>query len=409
MKAATRFELFVASRYLRAKRREAMISLITWISVAGVAAGVMALVIALAINNGFRQTLESSLLGATPHVVLMEKQPGPGIGAWRAVCEKMRGLAGVRSAEPALYGKVMGSAGPLATEVTVKGTRMETEEMRRQLRLARLPNLEDDRGLAGVVLGVQLARRLGLKVGDVVTLISPQGQMTPFGLRPLQLRFRVSATFESGFYDLDNQYALTSLTQAQRLFALGDVVNAIELKVERLNEAPEIAAAAERAAGPELGATHWMEQNRQLLNALKLEKIVSLITISLIQVVAALNILTALFMSVMDKRRDIAVLRSMGARASQIAGIFISQGLLIAAAGIGIGLTLGYTLSYCANRFEWIPLDNEIYSMSYVPFASNPWDALWIVGAALVVTLAATLYPARAATRITPVETLRYE
>jgi len=406
---AARFELFVASRYLRAKRREAMISLITWISVAGVAAGVMALVIALAINNGFRQTLESSLLGATPHVVLLEKQPGPGIAEWRGLCQKMRGLAGVRSAEPALYGKVMGSAGPLAAEVTVKGTRLETEELRRQLRLERLPDMENDRGLAGVVLGVQLARRLGLKPGDVVTLISPQGQMTPFGIRPLQLRFRVAATFESGFYDLDNQYALTSLKQAQRLFALNDVVNAIELKVTRLDDAPAIAKQAEQLAGPELGATHWMDQNRQLLNALKLEKIVSLITISLIQIVAALNILTALFMSVMDKRRDIAVLRSMGARASQIARIFISQGLLIAAAGIALGLTLGYSLSYCADRFQWIPLDNEIYSMSYVPFASNPWDALWIVAAALSVTLAATLYPARAATRITPVETLRYE
>jgi lipoprotein-releasing system permease protein len=403
------FEIFVAGRYLRAKRRQAVISLVTWISVLGVAAGVMALVIALAINNGFRNSLETSLLGATPHVVVLEKQPSTGIGNWRALVEKLRGLDGVKSAAPALYGKVMASAGTLAAEATVKGMPLDGAEFQTHLREGSVNGLDGVRGLPGVVLGSQLARRLGMKVGDVVTLISPQGQMTPFGMRPSQIRFRVGGVFESGFYDLDNQFAFMTLTSAQRVFSLGDVVNSIELKVRDLDRAPEIARAAEAAAGPELAATHWMEQNRQLLNALKMEKTVSVITISLIQLVAALNILTALFMSVMEKRRDIAVLISMGARRAQIARIFIAQGLMISAAGIVLGLVLGYGLSYLADHYRWISLDEEIYSLSYVPFQPNPVDALWIAATALAVSLGATVYPARSATRVAPVETLRYE
>ncbi|MBI5280426.1 MAG: ABC transporter permease, partial [Candidatus Solibacter usitatus] len=265
------------------------------------------------------------------------------------------------------------------------------------------------RGMPGVVLGSQLARRVGMQPGDVVTLISPQGELTPLGMRAKQMRFRVAATFESGFYDLDNQFAFTTLNNAQRIFSLDDVVNSIELKLVELDRAPETARLAEALAGKDLGATHWMEQNRQLLSALKMERTVSLVTISLIQLVAALNILTALFMSVMDKRRDIAVLLSMGARRAQIARVFIAQGLMIACAGIVLGLALGYGLSLLADHYRWISLDEEIYSLSWVPFEPRALDAVWITATALAVSLAATLYPARAATRIMPVETLRYE
>lgn len=403
------FELFVASRYLRAKRRQAVISLITVISVIGVAAGVMALVIALAINNGFRTSLERSLLGATPHVVLLEKEPSSGIANWRELCSKLAKVPNVRRAAPALYGKVL-AAGPIqSAEATIKGMPLDGQDFREHITAGEVGDLNNVRGLPGVVLGTHLARRIGMRVGDVVRLISPQGELTPFGLRSSQTRFRVAALFESGFYDLDNQFAFTTLPAAQKLFSLGDVVNSIELKVNDLEAAPETARLAEEQAGKELGATSWMEQNRQILNALKMERIVSVVTISLIQLVAALNILTALFMSVMEKRRDIAVLLSMGARRRQIAQIFIAQGLMIAAAGIILGLTLGYGLSYLADHYRLFALDEEIYSLSYVPFEARPIDALWISATALAVTLAATLYPARSATKITPVETLRYE
>jgi lipoprotein-releasing system permease protein len=403
------FETFVAARYLKARHRQAVISLVTAVSVLGVAAGVMALVIALAINNGFRTSLENSLLGATPHVVILEKEPSTGISGWRGITAKLARLPGVREASPALYGKVMASGPMQSAEATLKGMTLTSPEFLAHIRQGRVGDLKDVRGLPGVVLGSQLARRIGMRPGDVVRLLSPQGEMTPFGIRPAEFRFRVAAIFESGFYDLDNQFAFTTVANAQRVFSTPDVVNAIELKLYDVEAAPEVARAAEAAIGPELGATHWMQQNRQLLNALRMERAVSVITISLIQLVAALNILTALFMSVMEKRRDIAVLISMGARRAQIARIFVTQGLLIAAAGVFLGLLLGYSLSFLAGHYHWITLDEEIYSLSYVPFEPRLLDALWISAAALLVALLATLYPARAATTVAPVETLRYE
>lgn len=403
------FELFVALRYLLARRRQAVIPLVTVVSVAGVAAGVMALVIALAINNGFRHALEESLLGAAPHVVLLEKTPSTGIGDWREITARAARIGGVKEAAPALYGKVLASGPMQSAEATLKGTRLGSAELRAHIREGGVEEMDGLRGLPGIVLGSHLAARIGMRAGDVVRILSPQGEMTPFGMRPVEFRFRVAAIFESGFYDLDNQMALTTIRQAQHVLALPDVVNAIELRLEDPARAPEVARLAEAAAGAELGATHWMEQNRQLLNALRMEKIVSVITISLIQLVAALNILTALFLRVMEKRRDIAVLLSMGARRAQIARIFLWQALLLAGGGIAAGLTLGYWLSTLAGRQKWIRIDEEIYSLSYVPFDPRWADSLWIAALALAVAILAAWYPARAAAAVAPAETLRYE
>ena len=408
------FELFVAARYLKAKRQQSVISLITIISVLGVAAGVMALVIALAVNNGFRASLETNLLSATPHVVILEKEPSSGIADWRELCEKLRRLPGVTSAEPALYGKVF-ATGPQqrSAEVTLKGVPLDAAVMQQLLRNIKKGSLDDlrrdVRGLPTIVLGSHLAEKTGMLPGSVLRVDSPQGEMTPFGLRTGTFEYRVAAIFESGFYDLDNQFAFVSLEQAQKLFSTGDLANAIELRVAHVDDAPAIAQRAEALIGPKLGATNWMEQNRQLLTALRLERTVSTITIGLIQLVAALNILTALVMSVMEKRRDIAVLMSLGARQSQIARIFIAQGLLIGACGVVLGLVGGYGLSFLADHYRWIALDEELYSIAYVPFEPHFIDALWISAAAMAVSLLATLHPARSATRLMPVETLRYE
>ncbi|MGQ9916636.1 MAG: FtsX-like permease family protein [Bryobacteraceae bacterium] len=403
------FELFVALRYLLARRRQAVIPLVTVVSVAGVAAGVMALVIALAINNGFRGALEQSLLGATPHVVLLEKTPSTGIENWREITARVARIEGVKEAAPALYGKVLASGPMQSAEATLKGTQLGSAELRAHIREGNVEEMDDLRGLPGIVLGSHLAARIGMRAGDVVRILSPQGEMTPFGMRPVEFRFRVAAIFESGFYDLDNQMALTTVRQAQRVLALPDVVNAIEMKLVDPSHAPRVAREAEALAGTELGATHWMEQNRQLLNALRMEKTVSVITISLIQLVAALNILTALFLRVMEKRRDIAVLLSMGARRAQIARIFLWQGLLLAGAGAAAGLTLGYWVSVLAGRQKWIRIDEEIYSLSYVPFDPRGSDSLWIGALALAVAALAAWYPARAAAAVAPAETLRYE
>jgi lipoprotein-releasing system permease protein len=407
------FELFIAARYLKAKRRQSVISLITVISVLGVAAGVMALVIALAVNNGFRASLETNLLGATPHVVILEKEPSSGIDNWRPLCEKLRGIPGVTSAEPALYGKVFASGPQQAAEVTLKGVPLDAAvmtQLRHNIKKGSLDGLKSDAGgMPGIVLGSHLAEKTGMLPGSVLRVISPQGELTPYGVRAGESQYRVAAIFESGFYDLDNQFAFVTLDQAQKLFSTGDLANALELRIANVDDAPAIAHEAEGLIGPKLGATNWMEQNRQLLSALRLERTVSTITISLIQLVAALNILTALVMSVMEKRRDIAVLMALGARQSQVARIFIAQGLLIGICGVVLGLVGGYSLSFLADHYRLIALDEELYSISYVPFQPHFLDALWISAAAIAVSLLATLHPARSATRLMPVETLRYE
>jgi len=395
------FPLFVALRYLKAKRSQRAIGFITGIAVLGVAAGVMALVVAMAVNNGFRRTLEQSLLGATPHVVLLEKQPEEGIRDWRELSQKMRSLRGVTSVTPSLYGQVFLSTPVRASGAYLKGLSTPSD-FAPFLKQGSLDHL-------GLALGSKLAQTIGAPLNSVVKLTSPQGEMTPYGPVPSTFRFRVVAIFETGFYDFDNGYAFTTLQKAQEVLALDDVVSSIELKLADPNDAPEIARAAEEIAGPKLGATNWMEQNRQLLNALRLERMVSIVTIGLIQLVAALNILSVLIMIVLEKRRGIAVLMSLGARREQIRSIFIVQGLLIAAAGIVLGLGAGYSLSYLAGHYRWIHLDEAIYSMSSVPFEPRWFDGVWISAAALGVSLVATLYPARSAASTLPVETLRYE
>jgi lipoprotein-releasing system permease protein len=233
--------------------------------------------------------------------------------------------------------------------------------------------------------------------------------LTPYGPIPSNRKFRVAGIFESGFYDFDARWAYTSLDVAQQALSLEDVVNSIELKLDNLELAPQVAKAAEKIAGPNFAAQTWMEQNRPLFRALEIEKLVTVVTIGLIELVAALNILIALVMMVMEKHRDIAVLMSMGAKREQIRNIFMLQGLLIGVVGAATGLVAGYTICYFADRYRWLRLDDQIYALSYVPFEAHAIHGLWIAGAAILVSFLATIYPARSATRIVPVEVLRYE
>jgi lipoprotein-releasing system permease protein len=261
----------------------------------------------------------------------------------------------------------------------------------------------------GIVLGARMVEDTGMVLNSIIQVVSPQGELTPFGPRPSIRRFRVCGIFESGFFEIDDNWTYISIEAAQKTLSLDNVVNQLELKVDDLNRAPEIAREVERAAGPTYTTTTWMERNRQLLNALRMERAVTIITIGLIELVAALNILITLVMMVMEKYRDIAVLISMGARQRQIRRIFMLQGVLIGVVGSAIGLVAGYTLSYLADRYRWIRLDETVYSLSFVPFEPRAIDALWIAGAAILVSFLATIYPARSATRIAPAEVLRYE
>ena len=408
-----RFEFFVALRYLKAKRKQAVISIITVISVAGVAAGVMALVIALAVNNGFSNTLQRSLLGATAHVMVMEKQPGTGIENWRDLVAKLRTMPHVVSAEPSLYAPVFLMAPLQSDGAQLKGILIDqtqqTNGLAQYMKKGSLRDVAGSKDFPGIVLGSRLSERTGLLYNSVATVLSPQGELTPFGTNATYYKFRVVGIFETGFYDLDATWAFTSLGTAQRVLGLSDVVNAVELKIDNVDLAPQVAQEANRLTAPKLAATTWMEQNRQIYAALRMERIVIIITIGLIELVAALNILIALVMLVMEKYRDIAVLMSMGARREQIRRIFVYQGLLIGTVGTAIGLVAGYTLSFLANRYEWVGLDQEVYSLRFVPFEPRWVDGLWIAAAAILVSYLATLYPSRVATKTSPAEALRYE
>ena len=411
----SKFELFIARRYLRAHRKEKVISVITAISILGVAAGVMALIIALAVNNGFKNTLERNLLGAMAHISVLEKEPGSGIENWRQLSVRLRQLPHVTAVGPALYTPVFLTGGLQPHGAQLKGIDVASElaisESLRHLKQGSLAPLRDPTATPpGILLGTRLVEDTGMVLNSRITVISPQGgTLTPFGIRPSFRPFRVAGIFESGFFEIDDSWAYTSIETAQKLLGVADVVNAIELKVDDLDRAPEIARDIEKLVGSRYTTTTWMERNKQLIGALNMERMVTVITIGLIELVAALNIFITLVMMVMEKYRDIAVLMSMGARGGQIRRIFMLQGVLIGVVGSSIGLILGYAICYYANRYHWVRLDETVYSLSFVPFEPRWIDGLWVPAAAILVSFVATIYPARKATQITPAEVLRYE
>jgi lipoprotein-releasing system permease protein len=411
----SRFEWMVALRYLRAKRKQTAISIITVVSILGVAAGVAALIIVLAINNGFQNSLQASLLSATAHVNILERNPEFGIANWRELIPKLTSLPHVVSATPGLYGQVALKGPIVGSNAVLKGVPLgngaPVPEMLHHLKAGRLAAFNaPQRGREySVVVGARLAEQIGVAVNSPVSVISYQGRLTPLGVMPSLFHFRVAGIFESGLYDLDSAWAFTSLPAAQRVLDLSDVVNTIELRLDNIFEAANVARAAQPITGDKLTASTWMDQNRPLLNALKLEKTVSLITVSLIELVAALNILAVLVMLVMEKRRDVAILMSLGTRRQQIQRIFLLQGLIIGAVGCLIGLTTGYTITALFNHYRWLKLDEQIYAISYVPFQSHWTDGIWVTALALLTSFLATLHPSRNASQIAPAEALRYD
>jgi lipoprotein-releasing system permease protein len=442
-----RFELFVALRYLRAKRRQAVIGLITVISIVGVAAGVASLIVALAINNGFRQDLQQRLLGSTSHVNLLRVQ-SDGIKEWRPLMDRLGKLPHVLAAAPAIYEQVLISRGPRARGAVLKGIVPADErritDLLNSVKIGSPAALDEpaassssepppppstpaDKSAAPsspdaladlqqrvaamppIILGKDMAEDLGATVGSVVLVTSPQGELTPFGLVPKYSRFRVAGVFNSGFYDYDASWAFTRLSAAQQLFGLGDQISVLAFKVDDIYKADTIAHEIEQAAGRGFMATNWMEQNRALFRALRLERVVTFITIGLIVFVAALNILISLTMMVMEKTKDIAVLVSMGARKRQIRRLFMAQGVLIGLIGTAIGLVLGYAIAFAGAKYHLISLSPEVYSIDYVPFAPRLLDGVLVALVAVGISFVATIYPSWAAARILPAEALRYE
>jgi lipoprotein-releasing system permease protein len=446
-----RFEFFIATRYLRAKRRQAFIGIITGISVLGVAAGVASLIVALAVNNGFRQDLQARLLGSTSHISLLRVE-SDGMRDWRPLLEKLSKQPHVVAAAPAIYEQVLISRGPRAKGAVLKGMLPQYErkvsDLLNSVTLGSAADLEtapltnsnanseksdssradknvrptqdkspDDlagvqqrvAAMAPIVLGKDMAEEIGATVGSVVLVTSPQGELTPFGMVPKYIRFRVAGIFNSGFFDYDSSWAFIRLSDAQELFGLGDVISVIQFKIDDIYLAGEVAHSLEEAAGHGFMATSWMEQNKPLFRALRLERVVTFITIGLIVFVAALNILISLIMMVMEKMKDIAVLMSIGTKKAQIRRIFIAQGVLIGVIGTAIGLVIGYAISWAGGHYHFISLSAEVYSIDYVPFAPRLVDGVIVSLVSIGISFIATIYPSWSAARILPAEALRYE
>lgn len=413
-----RFELFVAARYLKAKRRQAVVGVVTSISIAGVAAGVAALIIALAITNGMRRDLQDRLVDTTAHVQLM-RVAGDGIRNWQPLLQRLRRVPHVTAAAPGLYEQVLVARGARDGGALIEGI-LPTQEMTVSTLLQHatpgsVQALEPQPAppapgiLPPIVLGQELAETIGATNGDRVMVISPQGEMTPYGVIPKWVPFRLVGTYHSGFYQYDSSMGYIRLADAQRLFDEPDLLSVISFKVDNLNRAPQIAQEIEKAAGKGFMTDNWMEQNRELFRALRLEQVVTFIIIALIVLVAALNILIALTMMVMEKTRDIAVLMSFGVNASQVRRIFLMQGLLISAVGTALGLVLGYVGAWAGGHYHFIHLSAEVYSIDTLPFAPRPLDGVIVAAVSIGISLLATLYPSYAASRILPAEALRYE
>jgi lipoprotein-releasing system permease protein len=407
-----RFEWFVARRYLRSPYRPAVLRLVTLFSIVGVAAGVATLVIALSMNTGFRETLQDRLLGVTAHLRLTRPGSG-GIHNYEELATKLAALPGVKSVTSAVYQPVLMSFTGDARGVVTKGVdpqrEVRSDEALRHIVAGKLDFSPDADGIDALIVGQQLAGEWKLSPGNYVTLVSPQGRLTPFGLTPRTRRFRVTGVFDSGFYDYDENWCFMTLAAAQNLSGAGDVVNVLEFRLLQPERAEQIARMAEHAAGEGFVASTWMDENRALFRALSLEKFVTAVFIGLITFVAGLNILVVLSMTVTDKARDIAVLMSMGARRKQVRTIFLWQGITIGATGTIIGLAVGYLFSWLAGAYRLIPLDPQVYAVPYVPFHPNVIDGVWIAMVAMGIATAATIVPARAASRLLPVEILRYE
>ena len=408
------FELRVALRYLTARRKQAFISLISGISVLGVAVGVMALLIALGLMTGLQGEIRSRILGATAHLSVF-RQAGEPFDDYRPVLERLRRLPRVQGAAPAFYTKGLMSSASASAFVTLKGIEPAAEatvtELRQQVQEGSLDALTGDGrdGLPPVLLGRDLATSLGVGPGDVVTVTSPRGRLTPLGVLPRSVKARVAGSVRSGLYEFDSAWAYLPLSSAQKRFGEGDEVTLVEVRVDDMYAVREISRGLLAALGEGYAATDWIQMNGSLFSALWLEKMAIGITIGLIVMVAALNIVATLILMVMEKHQDIAILVSMGASRAAVTRIFVLQGSIIGAVGTLAGGLLGWGACRVLDRYRLIQLPADVYQVSHVPFTLLPGDAALVVAGALLTCFLATILPARGAARLDPAEALRYE
>jgi len=404
------FELFVAKRYLTARRKQAFISVITLISVTGIAIGVAALVIAIALITGFQGDVQDKILGATSHVMVSDLG-GRGLEDYEAMAGKIRALPGVESASPVVYSTVLITGIGESSGALVKGIEFERErpgsDWLQRLEAGAIPVPGGAR--EGLLLGRELALRIGAQVGDRVQIVTASSTLGPMGLLPRRKTFEVAGIFNTGLYEFDSSTALVAIGVAQKLFGLEGRASYIQVKLADIFAAPAIGARIQAELPPVVYITTWMELNKSLFSALKLEKNIMFLTITLIVIVAALNIIATLILMVMEKTRDIGILMAIGATPQMINRVFFYQGALIGIVGTALGVLLGLGWCGLANAFELIKIPVDIYQISHVPFRMRPLDLAVIVGVTLLISFVSTLFPARRAAKVDPVVALKYE
>jgi lipoprotein-releasing system permease protein len=405
------FELHIATRYLLARRKQAFISVISLISTLGVTVGVMAVIIALAIMTGLQQELRDRIVGSSPHIYVFNSA---GISDYHAEIARLRQTPHVIGAAPAILGQALISARTRTQPLQVRGIDPALESSVTDLESSLLtggmdllaPRNDDD--VPGILLGKDLANSLGVAVGDAVNLTTPEGILTPMGRQPLPRRLRVAGTFSLGLYEFDTTMGYVGLDAAKRLFAK-DEPDLIQLRVDDIYAAPDIARDLEARLGGQYSTQDWADMNRPLFSALWLEKIAVSLAIGLIVMVAAMNIVASLILLVMEKSRDIAILKTMGASARSVTLIFLLQGVIIGLVGTTVGAALGFGISRVLDRYQIIRVPVDVYQVSHLPFTVLPLDLLMVVGAAMIICFLATIYPSRQAAKLDPAQALRYE
>jgi lipoprotein-releasing system permease protein len=417
-----RFELFVALRYLKAKRKQTMVSVISAISVLGITAGVMALVIALSLSTGFREDIQGKIVGATSHINLLRLDSTPLVN-YEELLARLARVPHVTGSAPAIFNQVFIASASRNQGAVLKGVDPVRERGisdffshivegdPRALEAAQ-PATDSEAPLPpeNLIVGKEMARAMSVRIGSTLKIFHPLGRLSPFGMTASEKTFRVAAIFESGLWDYDANWAYTAMNPARRLFSFPPgSASVLQFKTDDLEGVEAIADAIREAAGAGYTTTTWIDLNKPLFSALKLEKLALFITIGLIVFVASLNIVTTLIMMVLEKESDIAILTAMGATPKTIQRVFMLQGLVIGLVGTVLGSVLGITSSWVLDKYRLIKLQAEVYSIPYVPFHVRIWDVVLVCCTALLISFLATLYPARSAARLNPVEVLRYE
>jgi lipoprotein-releasing system permease protein len=405
------FELHVALRYLLARRKQAFISVISFISTLGVTIGVMAVVIALALMTGLQQELRDRIVGSNPHIYVWKQG---GIADYRTEADRLRRVPRVVGAAPAILGQGLLTARDTSVPIQVKGIdpalEPEVTDIARVMQSGSLDALlsRPEGELAGILIGKDLAAKLNVSAGERVQVLTAAGTGTPMGRSLIPRPLKVVGVFSLGLYEMDSMWAFVTLDTAQRILGKPDV-DLIQLRVSDIYSAPEIARSIETTLGSDYVTDDWARMNRPLFSALWLERLAIGLAIGLIVFVAALNIIASLVLLVMEKHRDIAILKTMGASARSMTVIFMLQGLIIGLVGTAVGATAGYTLATMADRYQWIKVSMDVYQVSHMPFRALPLDIALVVATAVLVCFLATIYPSRQAARLDPVQALRYE